>query len=162
MIKHFFASVACGLALIGMVGCGGVSRPETVEVTGSVMYKGKPVEGAEVNFWGATAPRAATGVTDAEGKFTLSMFETGDGCMPGENVITIIKVDPGSVIPATSPEAMMNDPSAMARMAQDMSKGGASLGPKSLIPDKYSKRNTTPLKETISADNNSFPFNLTD
>ncbi|MFM7925995.1 MAG: hypothetical protein ACKPJJ_37735, partial [Planctomycetaceae bacterium] len=40
--------------LAGMlVGCGGgAALPETIPVTGAVMYKGKAIEGAEVAFWG--------------------------------------------------------------------------------------------------------------
>jgi hypothetical protein len=163
MLKQLLPAFVCSLVLLTIAGCGGVTRPETIKVTGSVTYKGQPVADAEVNFWGANAPRAASGVTDAEGKFTLSMFESGDGCLAGENVITIVKLDPSSVKPVVSPEAMMNDPAAMAKMSgQDMANANGPVGPKSLVPEKYTKRNLTPLKETVSDENNSFPFTLTD
>ena len=151
-------AVICGVTL----GCGGGnSRPATVAVSGSVMYDGKPVEGAEVVFWGKNAPKDASGVTDKDGKFTLSMFEPNDGCLPGENVVVITKKDSSAAAPVITPDQMLNDPTAMAKAAAQQSKNKSS-GPKSLIPEKYSSKSSSPLKADVSATNNSFPFTLTD
>lgn len=155
----------CVLALIcGMtLGCGdSASRPATIAVSGSVMYQGKPVEGAEVVFWGKNAPKDASGVTDKDGKFTLSMFEPNDGCLPGENVVIVTKKDSSkSAAPAVTPEQMLSDPTALAKAGSQQS-SSKEAGPKMLIPEKYSSKSTTPLKADVSASNNSFPFTLTD
>lgn len=154
----------CVLALIcGMtLGCGdGASRPATIAVSGSVMYQGKPVEGAEVVFWGKNAPKDAAGVTDKDGKFTLSMFEPNDGCLPGENVVVITKKDSSAAAPAVTPEQMLSDPAALAKAAAQQSTS-KDAGPKALIPEKYASKTSTPLKAEVSATNNSFPFTLTD
>lgn len=149
--------------LAGMlVGCGGgAALPETIPVTGAVMYKGKPVEGAEVQFWGTGAPRAASGITDAEGKFSLSMFDINDGCLAGENVVTISKVDGDKAASGPTPEQMLQDPMALAKAAATRAASKDS-GPKSAIPEKYADRKLTPLKENISASNNKIVFNLAD
>jgi hypothetical protein len=149
--------------LAGMlVGCGGgAALPETIPVTGAVMYKGKPVEGAEVQFWGTGAPRAASGITDAEGKFSLSMFDINDGCLAGENVVTISKVDGAKAASGPTPEQMLQDPMALAKAAATQAASKDS-GPKSAIPEKYADRKLTPLKENISASNNKIVFNLAD
>lgn len=74
--------------------CGCSSNPKTVEVTGTVTYDGKPVEGAIVTF-GPTAEdgEAASAKTDASGNFTLSTFEKDDGAIPGKYNVGITKTE---------------------------------------------------------------------
>ncbi len=157
------AVVFSTVGLAGLLaGCGGgAATPETIPVTGAVMYKGKPVEGAEVAFWGPGAPRAATGITDAEGKFSLSMFDINDGCLAGENVVTISKMDGAKAASGPTPEQMLQDPMALAKAAAAAASNKDS-GPKSAIPEKYADRKLSPLKENISASNNKIVFNLAD
>jgi hypothetical protein len=75
------------------VGCSNTAadRPKLSPVSGSVTYKGKPVEGAVVSFSAKGAPRVATGRTNTEGKFQLTTFNTNDGAPLGEHVVTITK-----------------------------------------------------------------------
>ena len=160
MKREEFVKTIVVLALVTVVGCGGgVERPKTIPVTGTVMYNGKAIAGAEVSFWSETAPRAASGITDAEGKFSLSMFEPHDGAIPGDNIITVAKVSGGEVTSKVSPEQMLNDPSAMAQGYQQ-TKGGE--GPKSEVPEKYGKKSTSPLKENVSDSNHEFVLQLAD
>ncbi len=87
----------CGSFLLLLAGCG-KGKPETVPVTGEVIYKNGPVEGAEVTF----APEGAAlamGRTDAAGKFTLRTFEEGDGAVPGSHRVTVVKNVPQSTRP---------------------------------------------------------------
>src|SRR5438105_276136 len=75
------------------VSCGGPSV-KLNPVEGTVIYKGQPLEGATVSFHPQAPdkpnPTPSTGVTDAEGKFTL---KTGDydGAPAGDYVVTLIK-----------------------------------------------------------------------
>ncbi len=81
------------LALVGMtlVGCGGSGLP-TVPVTGQVLVDGQPMEGVSVVFNPVDAGgRAASGVTDAEGKFTLTTEVNGDGALPGSYKVAVSK-----------------------------------------------------------------------
>lgn len=153
--------------LVGLAGCGGDSgQPTTVPVSGTVMFKGEPVDGATVSFWTEGAPRAATGVSNANGEFRLSMFRANDGAVPGENKITVTKASPDAQAAAPAPAAPSNNPSEVGRMMaqyQTGSGGGKKDKPKSLIPERYTKVNTTPLKETVTASGpNQFVLQLTD
>ena len=152
-----------GLCLTFAIGCGESSdRPQTYPASGTVMYKGEAVEGATVSFWTEGSPRAATGVTDAEGKFQLSMYEANDGALAGDQVITVSKVEGGAAAAADPSTEAMNDASKMAEMMAASGPGGPK-GPKSLLPEKYSNQDTTPLKETVAADGeNTFVLQLAD
>ena len=149
-------------ATMMFVGCGeSVDRPPTFEVTGTVIYNDKPVEGASVSFWTEGAARAAQGITNAEGKFKLTTFDFNDGAVAGKHTVTIKKVEAGQNN-ASNDEAMLNDPMAMAEMATNMGNGDS--GPKSLIPAKYGDRNQTDLKAEVTENeaDNSFNFLLAD
>lgn len=82
--------------LVLAAGCGqkAVEQPQTIPVTGTVTYRGKAVEGAVVSLLTEQVSHAATGTTDASGKFTLSTFSPNDGAVPGSHRATIIKLDP--------------------------------------------------------------------
>ncbi|RMF39873.1 MAG: hypothetical protein D6753_12765 [Planctomycetota bacterium] len=80
-----------GLLAVTLAGCGGSSLP-TVPVTGKVLVDGQPMEGVSVVFNPVDASgRAASGVTDAEGKFTLTTEVNGDGALPGSYKVAISK-----------------------------------------------------------------------
>lgn len=85
------------LLLLVLVGaCNrGSSRPPTYPVTGTVTLKGKPLEGATVVFVPAegAAHEAATGTTDAAGKYKLSTYTADDGANAGEYRIKVSKFD---------------------------------------------------------------------
>lgn len=61
--------------------------PKTVEVTGIITMKDKPVSGASVVFMPESGP-SAIGITDASGAYAL---KTGKaiGATPGQHVVTI-------------------------------------------------------------------------
>jgi hypothetical protein len=63
-------------------------RPDTLPVTGYVKLDGNPVGGLDVVFYPAEG-LGAVGTTDANGKFTLSTFELGDGALPGWHGVAI-------------------------------------------------------------------------
>ena len=149
-------------ATMMLVGCGeSVDRPPTFQVTGAVIYKDKPVEGATVSFWTDGAARAAQGITNAEGKFKLTTFDFNDGAVTGTHTVTVKKVEAGKNQSSVD-EAMLNDPAAMADMATNM--GNGDNGPKSLIPAKYGDRNQTDLTAEVTENeaDNSFNFLLAD
>ena len=80
------------LLLFVVAGCGGV---KPIPVSGKVTLDGKAVANCGVLFIpAAEGPRAirelASGQTDSQGQFTLSMQKTS-GAMPGEYRVTITK-----------------------------------------------------------------------
>ena len=117
----------------------GCTQSETVPVTGTVRLHGKPADKAEVMF-NPKQGRLATGVTDAEGRFTLSTATAGDGAMPGEYVITLAEYYPPEKPPALPP--------------------GGGLLP-SRFPSKYADPSQSPLTATVErGKENDFQFDV--
>ena len=105
-----------------------------VPASGVVLIDGRPQEKLSVLFFPAGG-RPAAGITDAEGRFRLTTFESGDGAVVGEHAVTITP---------------MEDPPIY--MPQDRSKLTSSakvIFPS--IPEKYFERATTDLKQTVAA-----------
>jgi hypothetical protein len=102
---------------IWIAGCGpSYVRPETGAkphpVTGQVLIDGTPAEGVLVTFIPEGGPakdaRAATGLTDEEGLFTLSTYNPEDGAPAGKYQVTlswIRIIDETSSIQDQPPEA---------------------------------------------------------
>ncbi|MBI1345465.1 hypothetical protein GC163_04175 [bacterium] len=99
----------CGMAsilLMGLPGCGGgAAGPglEMIPVTGTAKLDGKPLAAATVLFnpLPGTKGNGGYGVTDAEGKFTLTDYQEVPGCPPGDYAVTFTKITQpdGSPIP---------------------------------------------------------------
>lgn len=131
--------LACG-------GCGGGDRPQVYSVSGTIIYKDKPVEGATVNFYTEGSPRVAGGVTDAAGKFELTTFDTGDGAVAGDHIVTVskqvLKEEITSANAETGGEAYDTAMrSAMKNNYKDMSTDQ--------LPAKYAGRDTSGIKRTV-------------
>jgi hypothetical protein len=147
---RFFAIALLGVPLFG---CGGESLPKRVPVSGSVTYKGKAVEGATVGFLCEGAPRMASGITDKDGKFTLTTYEPNDGAIPGKHTVTVTKMDKTSDLMEAQDRNANADPEAagdaygkaMARAAKDPKQGA-----KDVLPAVYSSPTTSPLRETVN------------
>jgi len=164
MVCSKVCSCLLALSLFGIsaIGCGGgVERPPTYPVSGTVMYNGSPVAGATVSFLCDGASRAATGVTNAEGEFVLSTYAANDGAVAGVHKITVTKADPDAPAPAFD-ESAAGDPLAMAKV-MEQEEAAADEEKKPLIPVKYADSNTSGLMETVSdADENVFVLQLAD
>ena len=148
------------LLMLGLVsGCGGgaADKPKVVKVTGTLTYKSKPVANAQVSFNMEGAPRAAVGITDTNGKFTLGTFSSSDGAVPGEHTVTVTKAAPQSATVNAPPS-----PEELLKKTAEMQKGNTAEGAAD-IPAKYSSPTTTPLKLKVSeTDANDIPIELTD
>ncbi len=80
--------VACALLAVLVAGCGD-GRPTRVPVSGHVLIDGKPLESGSIMFH-AAANRPASGKIEPDGHFTLSTYDFGDGCVPGDHPISVI------------------------------------------------------------------------
>lgn len=151
-------------ACIAITGCEGGSKfPKTYPVTGKVTLNGKAIEGAIVTFQLESGKENAIGTTDSKGEFTLSMFQPGDGAVPGTYRIAVSKPAPGASSPAgTPPPGQIGSPDLPADYAPppDTSKGGAATGPKSEIPAKFSNDQTSGLRATVLEGPNNIPLDL--
>ena len=86
-----------GIAMLMLSGCGGggeggEERPATTPVSGIVTYAGSPVAGATIKFTPVSGSRSASGQSDEEGKYVMTTFESGDGVIPGDYKISVIKL----------------------------------------------------------------------
>jgi hypothetical protein len=134
------AFVAAALAL-QLGGCGS-NRPDTVPVTGTVLYRGQPVAYAIVNFI-PEGTRPASAKTDEQGRFSLLTFAPGDGSVLGVHTVVVCKFERA---PGGDPDAIYAD-----------------LNTVAVLPQKYGSPLTSPLKATVTAEGpNDFRFELTD
>lgn len=79
-------SLAC--LAITTVGCGD-GRPSLVPVSGVVTIDGQPVPCGAVRIIPDNM-RPASGKISSDGRFTLTTFEPGDGCVPGTHAFVVI------------------------------------------------------------------------
>jgi hypothetical protein len=151
------------LSLVSTTGCSrGDGRPKTYPVTGTVTLGGTPVDGATVIFVpksppqpGTQGPQAATGVTDAAGKYTLGTFAKGDGAVPGEYLVKVFKYP-------TPPQS--NGSSGGGSEAEYVPPEEGAPSPavaKNLLPEKYANEQTSGLSFTVEAKSNTFDIQLT-
>jgi hypothetical protein len=84
--RFVFRGIWIGLALAA-AGCGD-GRPERVPVSGIVLIDGKPATTGHIQF----VPRGnpwARGTIGPDGRFTLTTFEEGDGCVLGDHRVAV-------------------------------------------------------------------------
>lgn len=154
--------LVCSFGL-GLMGCGS-GGPDLSKVKGKVTYKGQAVTEATVTFMPTSGP-LATGITDANGEFTLT---TGGnpGAVTGEHKIAIVKVDAtGQGTQDISEKDTTDVSGGYGQMFPGQGDGAESpAAPKSEIPEKYNNPETSGLTKTVSsnASENEFEFVLTD
>lgn len=92
------ARTGVAFILLACLACGGAPAPNpdnkpTHPVQGQVLLDDRPVKNVTVTFHlqggDAKAPRAY-GRTDADGKFTLSTYQPGDGAPTGSYLVTLL------------------------------------------------------------------------
>lgn len=138
------------------LGCGGdPSKPKLGQVSGTVIYKGEPVTKGVVSFVpsggpGAQTGQPATGEIGSDGSYQLTTFEADDGAVLGEHVVLVqaVEMDPsieGGGMPIPDAQGRLNI-----------------KPPKHLVPEKYSKVETSPLRFTVAEGSNTYDIELTD
>ncbi|MDA1039553.1 MAG: carboxypeptidase-like regulatory domain-containing protein [Planctomycetota bacterium] len=103
-----FAGWLVAAVILLPAGCGRPGAAPTAPVGGTLSAAGTPIAGVNVTFTPADG-RSATGITDAEGRFTLSTFATGDGAVPGRHRVTLSVSTADVPMPGT-PEAASYKP----------------------------------------------------
>jgi hypothetical protein len=113
-------------------------RRELVAAAGKLTMNGLPVENAEVVFYylvpedeqpkvkGAKQIRASDGLTNAQGEFRMSTYTMGDGVPKGDFIVVVVPFK---------------------------SRTGLSVQNAPMIPEKYKKWQTSPLKLTVKEGN---------
>lgn len=140
MSARRFGIAAPLILMIG--GCGGASDrdgPKTVPVQGTITLEGQPLADASVTFLLADNSGSTVGRTDSAGRYSLTTFEQGDGAIPGEYGVQVVKYEepPDEVADGETPPL------------------------KSLIPEKYASVARSGLKATVAdGADNTFDFDL--
>ena len=133
MKKTYLAWMIAAVALTMLAGCGGSLPVADIEkvtpVSGTLTYQGKPLPDYRVTFLPIDGKRAATGVSDAQGKFTMGTNDAGDGAPPGKHQVAFVWVPPNSAGEAGQ-EAIIDDPSKLPK-------------PSIKIPAKYADPETS-------------------
>jgi hypothetical protein len=124
--------------------CGRSDRPAVAPVEGRVLFEDKPAQHALVVFHPvagtADAPRP-TGRVGADGTFSLTTYDAGDGAPPGEYAVTVEWwLTPGS----------------------KANPAGYDAPPVNRLPPRYGKPETSGLRVRVEAGKNTLPpFKLT-
>jgi hypothetical protein len=154
MIVRRYGRLAAAVALcFGSIGCSGAAgRPPLAKVSGTVTHNGKPVTTGSVVFTPigdsqSGSARIATGQIESDGSYTLTTYDTGDGAVLGQHIVTVESRISGD---------------AMKKMNLKADGTIAYKLPKTTIPDKYNRPDRTPLKHTVEAGTNKIDIDLKD
>jgi hypothetical protein len=130
--------------VVGLLALGCNRNPQTVPVTGTVTYQGKPLATGTIIFE-SPGSRPATGKI-VDGQITeVTTFEPGDGAPPGKHAIAIQSI-------AETSSAVAADPSAKTSAGY--------MQATSLLPDKYGAPSTSGLSADIQAGMGPLKFEL--
>lgn len=129
-----------GWLAAGVAGCG-KSGPQTVSVTGTVTYQGKPVSNGTVSFLPVDPQkgRSAMGKIDPNGRYVAMTSETIKGLLPGEYIVTV---------------------SAFKTPIADLSPAKSASADNLAVPARYTDPKTSPLKLTVAAGDRSKTFDI--
>lgn len=139
-----FAIIVTSLLTV-CVGCG-PSRPETAPVSGHVTFQGKSVTEGTIVFQPEQG-RQAIATIGADGSYTLTTFEQGDGAMLGKHRVTI---ESRRITVPTLP-------------GEEAGESVGTYGPPKvewLVPEKFSSPDSSPLKAVVRKGGNSINFDL--
>jgi hypothetical protein len=137
-------SIVRGTGLLGLTaalmtgGCAkeDAARAPVFPVHGQVSFKGQPTPGAFVVFHpvedAGDEPIRPTGQVEPDGSFSLTTYDKGDGAPPGEYSVTV-------------------------EWRKLVTKGEEAEAGPNVLPDLYSKPETTPLKVTVAEEPNDLP-----
>lgn len=171
--------LALVLVLMSLVasGCGSDKVSGLAPVTGTVTYQGKAVDGAGVTFIPDGGGLTGVGVTDAQGKFTIST-RGQPGAQIGSCKVSVSKKSapgapaaPGSS--ATSASPLTAPPPGGELSPEEQAKVKAAMeaaaktpapqdGVQDLLPAKYSDAGASGLQFTVKSGQNDFKIDLQD
>ena len=133
---RYISYIVLSLGIVTLAGCGGIDdAPQTVTVTGTVTFDGKPLPTGEIIFRPTDGNGRADAAAITDGEYSLE-------CTLGSRVVTItaLREVPGVV-------------------AQELETGEAGGEVEQYIPEAYNDRTTLTADVTESGDN-TFDFPL--
>jgi hypothetical protein len=150
-VRHLLSLVA-GLGLLFQLGgCSSYDRnmPKLGKVRGKVSYQGKPVSTGRVVFTPVSGKagdsgQGASGEIDTNGTYEMTTFNTGDGAILGQHIVTVVVRE----------KQEMPKPDADSHIKYEV--------PKALTPAKYSTADKSPLRCTVVEGGTEFNIELKD
>jgi len=139
--RPFLTLLAAGLCLATCLGCG-PKRPPTAVVSGHVTYAGKPLAVGRIMFWPQHG-RPAMGEIGPDGGYRLTTFAHGDGALLGSCRVTIEAKQDAPPPKGPNPDGL--PPINVIKW---------------LIPQSYSRQETSPLTAEVKAGENTINFDL--
>jgi hypothetical protein len=148
-VRHLLSLVA-GLGLVyHLSGCSAdPNMPKLGKVSGKVSYQGKPLDAGRVVFTpvagkGGESDQGASGEISSDGSYEMTTFNTGDGAVLGQHIVTVV-VQKGE----------MPKPDANGHINYVL--------PKNATPVKYATADKSPLRCTVVAEGMTFDIDLKD
>ncbi len=131
-----------------IVGCGGAKskRDPVYKISGKILYKGQPVDGADVVFNCAEKNRSAFGRTNEAGEFKLTTFVSNDGAVPGKHVVLVTKIEIGAPVDVADISETAYEPPKLHESTDPK--------PKNAIPSKYADAKKSDLIAVVSEGDN--------
>ncbi|HBJ34616.1 MAG TPA: hypothetical protein DDZ51_07605 [Planctomycetaceae bacterium] len=143
------------LFVLFVAGCGGSgSKNPGVDVhpvTGKVTVDGAPLAGATIIFKGSE--RGSSGITDAQGVYTLMTFDPGDGVPAGSYKVAVIKQE---IVGADNSYSDVNSPNYGKEAPPE------ALGKKVFhVAEKFGSPDSSGLTATVKEGKNEINFEVT-
>jgi hypothetical protein len=147
--------LSIGLACLLSSGCD--SGPKLAPVRGRVSYNGKPVTTGRIMFYPEHGRPSVASVAE-DGTYSLTNNVPGDGALIGKHQVTIesTKVYPGAMTDPKSAEEEM----ALSKKGYPPGKWLVAGKVDWLVPEKYSRRETSPLTATVENKSNEIDFDI--
>jgi len=150
-VRHLLSLVA-GLGLVFQLsGCSShdPNMPKLGKVHGKVSYQGKTLDSGRVVFTpvagkGGDSGQGATGEINSDGSFEMTTFNTGDGAILGQHVVTVVVPQKGE----------MPKPDKYSQIKYVL--------PKNVTPSKYATADKSPLRCTVVEGGTEFSIDLKD
>ncbi len=122
--------------------------PKLGKVHGTVTYKGKPLDTGHIVFTpvmgkGGETGQNATGEINSNGSYELTTFDTGDGAILGQHVVTV-----------TAQTGEMPKPDQYGQIKYEL--------PKNAVPEKFGTAEKSPLRYTVREGDNTINIELKD
>lgn len=133
--------LACLAAVCACLGCAKSGRKPVYPVRGQLLVQDKPAANAIVTFHpvGDDGPDSVhpVGHVDAQGFFTLTSYETGDGAPEGDYQVTVTWY--------------------LATKARGRTGGDDEYDSRNHLPERYNRAEASQLRATITKGENSLP-----
>jgi hypothetical protein len=148
-----------------VAGCADDGLGKRYPVSGTVTYKGEPVEKAMINFVPKDSNGRGASGTVENGTYTLTTVNPNDGALAGEYRVTVDarEIDAAQAKQMTDDLVRKEggDPSTMTMIPQDIQAQLLSQS-QSSVPGKYQIPDTSDWNAVVEEKSNTIDFDLTD